>query len=162
MLPVRPDALDRVQFGSVRGQILQLDAAIETAQEVLDNPATVRRQPVPDDQKRPAEVAHQRLEEIHNLRRLHGSGIQPKVKVPERQPRNRRQAFPIEIVFQDRSLASGRPSATAMGPLAQSAFVDENDCAPLLAGFFLMPGQVFFFQVRICSSFRSRALPVGR
>jgi hypothetical protein len=34
-----------------------------------------------------------------------------------------------------------------MRPLAQSAFVDEDDRAAFPAGFFLMAGQVFFFQM---------------
>ena len=49
-----------------------------------------------------------------------------------------------------------------MGPLTQSALVDEDDRTAFLAGFFLMAGHVFLFQLRICSSLRSRALPVGR
>jgi hypothetical protein len=43
-----------------------------------------------------------------------------------------------------------------MRSLAQSAFVDKDDRAPLLAGFFLMPGHVFLRQVRICSPHRFR------
>ena len=49
-----------------------------------------------------------------------------------------------------------------MRPLTQSAFVDEDDRAPLFLGFFLRVGQVFFFHLRIASSLRSRALPTGR
>ena len=49
-----------------------------------------------------------------------------------------------------------------MRPLAQSAFVEEDDRAPFPTRFFLMVGHVFFFQVRIASSLRSRARPVGR
>ena len=49
-----------------------------------------------------------------------------------------------------------------MGSLTQSALVDEDDRAALLAGFFLMAGHFFRFQSRICDSLRSRALPVGR
>lgn len=89
MLPVGPDILDRIQVGSVGGQILQLDAAIETSQVVLDNAAAVRWQPIPDDQKRPPYVVHQRFEKINHLRRLHCSGIQTEVEVPECQPGNR-------------------------------------------------------------------------
>jgi len=46
--------------------------------------------------------------------------------------------------------------------LAQSAFVDEDDGAAFLAGFFLISGQRFCFHRRIFSASRSRARPVGR
>jgi hypothetical protein len=64
--------------------------------------------------------------------------------------------------LQDRWLPFGGPSPAAVRALAQSAFVDEDDRAALLAGFFLMAGQRCLFQWRICSSFRSKARPVGR
>ena len=49
-----------------------------------------------------------------------------------------------------------------MGPLAQSAFVDEEDRAALAERFFLSWGQRTFFHCWIACSSRSRARPVGR
>ena len=46
--------------------------------------------------------------------------------------------------------------------LTQSAFVDEDERTAFVLGFFLMRVQVLRFQVRICSSLRSRAFPTGR
>jgi hypothetical protein len=49
-----------------------------------------------------------------------------------------------------------------MGALAQSAFVDEDDGAPLAERFFLSCGQRTRFQYRMAFSSRSSARPVGR
>jgi len=49
-----------------------------------------------------------------------------------------------------------------MRPFAQTAFVDEDDDAAFLDGFFLTSGQRTFFQYRIASSLRSIARLAGR
>jgi hypothetical protein len=49
-----------------------------------------------------------------------------------------------------------------MRSFAQSAFVDEDDRAPLAERSFLIWGQRYFFQCRIPSSSRSSAFPIGR
>jgi hypothetical protein len=58
------------------------------------------------------------------------------VKVPQGHTGGYRDGFPIEVVLEHGSLTTRRPSATPMGPLAQSAFVDEDDRAPFFFGFF--------------------------
>src|SRR6266849_1959946 len=47
-------------------------------------------------------------------------------------------------------------------PFVRSAFVDEDDRAPLAAGFFLIRGHVTLCHCRIACSSRSSALPLGR
>ena len=49
-----------------------------------------------------------------------------------------------------------------MQPFAQSAFVDEDDGAPLAERFFLICGQRYIFHCRIACSSPSSAFPVGR
>src|SRR5438270_2383565 len=84
------------------------------------------------------------------------------VKVPECHSGGNGNGFPVEVVLEHGSLAAWRPGATPVGPLAQPAFVDEDDRAPFFLGFFLMSGHVFRFQWSMVSSLRSRARPSGR
>jgi hypothetical protein len=87
---------------------------------------------------------------------------QPKVEVPPRYSRHRRQHLPVEVILLDRRLSARRPGAAAVRVLAQSAFVDEDDGPPLFLGFFLISGQRCCFHRRIFSSSRSSARPAGR
>src|ERR1700722_10536506 len=84
-------------------------------------------------------MTHQMAEELDHLRTFDGAWKEPKVKVPPRNPCHRRQSFPVEVVLQHRGLASRRPGAAAMGPLAEPALVDENYDPALLFGLFLTP-----------------------
>ena len=100
-------------------------------------------------------------EELNDLRAADGAGKQAEVKVPPGDARHGRQRLPVEVVLQHRSLSPRRPGAAAVGPLAQSALVDENDRPSFFLGFFLISGQRFRFHSWIFSSLRSRARPVG-
>jgi hypothetical protein len=48
------------------------------------------------------------------------------------------------VVLQHRRLSFRRPSAAAVGPLAQSTLIDEDDGPAFLSGFFLISGQRFY------------------
>ena len=161
LLPVAPQVFDRVQLGRVGGQVLGLDVALRVAEELLHQSAAMRRQAIPHDEQRTLHVAHQRLEEVDHLGTADGVGIETEVEVVERDSGRRRELLPVEVELQYGRLPTRRPRAATMWLQAQSAFVDEDDRAPLFLGFFLMVGQVFFFHVRIASSLRSRALPTG-
>src|ERR1700676_2138991 len=86
-------------------------------------------------------MTQQMLEELDHLRTFDGAWKEPKVKVPPRYPRHRRQRFPVEVVLQHRSLSPRRPGAAAMGPFAEPALVDENYDPALLFGLFFNSGQ---------------------
>src|SRR6516165_8700174 len=107
-------------------------------------------------------MTHQGLQKVHDLFLLDGPGIDTKVKVQQREHGGHRQTLPIKVVLQDGGLSARGPSATTMRSLTQSAFIDEDEDAPFPARFFFSSGQTFFFQLRICSSLRSRARPAGR
>src|ERR1019366_9160361 len=96
-------------------------------------------QAVPNDQQLARQMAHQMFEELDHLRTFDGAGEEPEVKVPPRHPRHRRQGFPVEVVLQHRGLSPRRPGAAAMGPLAETALVDENYDPALIFGLFLTP-----------------------
>src|SRR6202035_2412008 len=120
------------------------------------------RQAVPNDQQLARQVAQQMLEELDHLRTFDGAGKESKVKVPPGHPRHRRQSFPVEVVLQHRGLSPRRPSAAAMGPLAEPALVDENYDPALIFGLFFNSGQRSCFQRWMAFSSRSRARPAGR
>jgi len=130
--------------------------------EIPNYAAAVRCQSVPDDQQPSGYVAEQMGEEQDYLRRTNGARKKTEVKVPPCDPRHSRKCLPVEVILQHRGLSFRRPGAAAVGPLAQSALVDEDDGAAFLAGFFLISGQRFCFHSRIFSSSRSSARPVGR
>src|SRR6266849_4674698 len=81
-------------------------------------------------------------EKLDYLGSVNMSWEQPEVKIP---PRNccghRREHFPVEVVLQHRRVSAWRPSAAAVGSLAQSALVDEDDGAAVWRA---------FFKLRVC------------
>ena len=162
LLPVTPDVFDGVQFRRVGRQIGGGNPALQFGDEVLHQAAAVRRQTIPHDQQRLTKVTHQGRKKIHDLFFLDGTGIDAKVEIPQSEPRSYRESLPIEVVLQDGGLSARCPGTATMRSLTQSAFVDEDEDAPLPARFFFSAGHTFFFQLRICSSLRSRARPSGR
>src|SRR6184192_1755312 len=101
-------------------------------------------------------------EKLDDLRTTDRSWKQSEVEVPPGHARHRRQRLPVKVILQHRRLSAWRPGTAAVRALAQSALVDEDDGAPLFAGFFLISGQRFCFHSRIFSSPRSSARPTGR
>ena len=88
--------------------------------------------------------------------------LQPEVEIPQRDACDDRKRLPVKVILQHWRVASPRPRAATVRPLAQSAFVEKDDRSPLFLGFFLMSGQVTFFQWRMACSLRSSARPTGR
>lgn len=162
LLPVRPQVLDRIQFRRVAGKKLDPQFSVLLLNEVPHRTAAMPRQPVPDNQQLAGNVLQQMREEQDDLRAADRAGKQSEIEVPPRYPRDRRQSLPVKVILQHRCLSPWRPGPAAVGPLAQSAFVDEDDGSPLFLGFFLISGQRSRFQRRIFSSSRSRARPTGR
>jgi len=162
LLPVTPDVLDRVQFRCVRRKIGSGNPALQTGNVILHQSAAVSWQTIPDDQQRLVQVTHEGLKKVHDLFLLDGPCIDSKVEVPQCETGSDRQTLPIKVVLQDGGLSARCPGTTTMRSLTQSAFVDEDEDTPLPARFFFSAGNTFFFQLRICSSLRSRARPSGR
>src|SRR6266568_9267338 len=78
-------------------------------------------------------------EKLDDLRTTDRSWKQSEVEVPPGHARHRRQRLPVEVILQHRRLSAWRPGSAAVRPLAQSAFVDEDDRAALVFGVFLTP-----------------------
>src|SRR6185437_11575582 len=86
-----------------------------------------------------------------------GTGEEAEVEAPEAHAGNRRELLPGEAVLQNRCLALGGPGTRAAGSLGQTRLVDEDDYSALPRRDFFISGHLFFFQVAIAASSRSRA-----
>jgi len=84
------------------------------------------------------------------------------VEVPQGHASSDGNRLPVEVVLQNWCFSARRPRAAAVWTLTQPAFVDEDDRAAFLLGFFLTAGHVLCFHSAIASSFRSSARPLGR
>ena len=162
LLPVGPQILHWVQFGSVAGKILQPQTSSLLLYVLPYLAAAVAGQAVPNDQQLAGNVTQQVGQELDDLGTTDRSRKQSEVKVPPSHARYRRQTLPVEVVLQHRCLAAWCPGTATVGTLAQSTFVDEDDRAAFVFGLFFNSGQRFCFHRRILSSSRSKARPVGR
>ena len=147
VFPIAPQIFDRIELGSVGREILEVNLAVLRADEVLDESTPVLAQAVPDDQQFVRQRSLQAREKVDHLRTADRARIQTEVEIPPGHPGNRRECLPVEAVLQDRCLASRGPRSAAVGLHTQPALVDEDEDAPLPAGFFLIPGHIFFRQV---------------
>ena len=75
-------------------------------------------------------------EEFDDLLRADGLLEDLELEIPECQPGDDGQRLPVEMELEHGRLAAGRPGAAAVRPLAQPAFVEEDDRAALFLGFF--------------------------
>jgi hypothetical protein len=162
LLAMSPDVFDRIKFRRIGGQTLQMDAAVLLRDIFPDQPAAVRRQPVPDDGEQPADVLLEMFEKLDHLRGLDAAGEKPEVEIPNGDACDGRKTVPVEGILQHGSLTSRSPGSDAMRPLAQSAFVHKNYGSALLEGFFLMSSQRTRFHCNIAGSSRWVARPTGR
>ncbi len=117
---------------------------------------------IPNDQQLAANAPLEMLQKLYDLRAFDRAGVELEIKIPDGQSRNDREAFPVKVVLQHRSLAPWRPSSDPMRPLAQSAFVHKYYGSTLLERFFFISGQRTRFHCRIAGSSRCVARPTGR
>src|SRR6185437_12636202 len=159
---ISPDVFNRVELGSIGGQILQGDLSIQTFQVLLHESRTVRLKPIPDYEQLFADRRCECLQELHDLWTLDRAGEESKVEAPEAHSSNHRQLLPGKAVLQDWCLAPWGPGARAAGSFGQTRLVDEDDYSALPRSDFFMAGHLFCFHVRIAASSRWRASPAGR
>src|SRR5881409_1690898 len=97
----------------------------------------MRRQAIPNNQEFPREMPQQVTQEIHDLFGFDRALVHSKVEVQERDPRDRSEIVPIEMVLENGSLSLGSPGSDPVGLLRNPAFVHKHDRAPLCQRFFL-------------------------
>ena len=162
LFPVAPHIFNGVEFRRIRRESFQRDATMLLRNELLNQPATVSCEPIPNDEKIATDVAHQMAQELHHLRAFDRSWVQAEIEGPPGNARDDRERTPVEVVLENRCLASGSPGTTTVGPLTQSALIYEDDCLASTLGVFFSAGQRSRFQRRMAASSRSIARPVGR
>ena len=116
---------------------------------------------VPDDGQPAGDAPQQRLKELGDFGTADAVLANAEVAVAQRQAGDRRELVPVEGLPQRRGLSSRRPSARPAWTRAQPAFVEEDNGAPLAAGFSLMRGQSAFFQRAMAASSRPIARRLG-
>ena len=161
-LEMPPHILHRIEFGRVSRQPFNHDAPLGGRHIVFDQHAAVNRCAIPDEQHFSANVSLEVLEKLDDLEAFDAAGVNLEIKSPEGQAPDDRKAFPVERLVQHRSLAPRRPSSCPRWASAQSAFVDKDDGAPLLAGLFFNAGHSVRCQRRMALSSRSTARRSGR
>ena len=162
MLPVSPQVLDRIEFRSISRQPLKLQPAVGANQKLFYQRAPMCRRAIPDHEQVSFDMGHQVFQKNNHLRTPNRAWKQLEVEIPPRHAGNRRKRFPIEVILDNRSLSSWRPSPASVGTFTQSTLVNKNYCSSLSFGVFFNCGHRSFFQRRIISSSRSIARPTGR
>ena len=157
-----PQIFDRIELGRICRQPLDHHSFPRRRDVVFDQQAAMNRRAVPEDQNLPGNMPLEVPEKLDHLQAFDAAGMDLEIETPEHQTANDRKTFPVEGFVQDRSLPTWCPSARPRGAGTQSAFVNKDNGAPLLAGLFFKPGQVVRFHWRIAFSSRSTARRSGR
>ncbi len=138
LLPVCPQILDGIELGRVGGQKFELEATFLGCEIIADQPATVRLQPIPDDEQRPGgKMVAQGLEKGDDLGGPHGPWDKLEIEVVEGDAGHDGKFAPGEAVTQHRGLASRRPGAHAVRSLAHPGLVEKEDRAAFARAVFL-------------------------
>lgn len=128
----------------------------------FDQKTAMNRRAIPQHKNFSAHMPLEMAQKLDDLKAFDAAGVDLEVEPPPGQTADDRKTFPIEGLLQHRRLSAWSPGARPRGTCAQSAFVDEDDRSPLLAGLFFNAGQVVRFQRRIAGSLRSTARRSGR
>lgn len=161
LLEMRPKVFHRIELRSISGQPLQPEATSTGGEERLDRLAAVNRGPVPDYQELAGDMAQEGLQELGGTHSINTAFVEAEEELPERDPRDQREFFPVKRLLQHRRAAAGSPRAHPVGTGAQSAFVDEDDGPLFTPRFFFSFGQPCSVHSAIAASFRSIARRVG-
>lgn len=136
LLELSPDVFGWIQLGSVGGQVVDFDAAVQAADGVGNDPAAMGGKAVPDQQDGPVYLLPQMSEEISNLLLSHGSFVEPEVELPLSDPRGDGEVVPVELMLKNGRNSTWGPGAHPMGALTQAALVYEDDDPAFFLGFF--------------------------
>jgi hypothetical protein len=136
LLEITPDVFGRIELGRVRRKLRHIQLPLQPLQVIANLATAMDHSSVTNDQQFSRQMLLEMLQEIDHLRTSDRSRIGPGVEVPDRDPRNDRVFFPVEVKLQHGGLASGSPGAHAMGFLAQTTFVDKGQDAVFVQGHF--------------------------
>jgi len=156
-----PEEFDRIKFGCIAWQEVQLDAVLCGGHIVAHQVAAMRPGAVPDDKQRTAQVSQQGFEELYYLLLGDAAIVQTKATAGEVHAGDERKLMPVEMKLHHWGLALQRPSAHPRWPLRDTGLVDEYDQPSLACGVFFSAGQVRLRQFSMAAASRSRARRSG-
>jgi len=140
-LEMPPHVFDRIEFGRIGGQPLDLEAPLGGGNEVFDQKAAMDRRAIPENQDFSGNLLLEMFQELNDLKTFDAAGVDLKQKPPQGQSADERKAFPVERLLQNRRLPSRGPGACARWSGAQPAFVNQDKGLALPARLFLMPAR---------------------
>ena len=162
LLEIAPDPLVGVEFGGVRGEILQREPTAVVVDEPPDRGGLVGVDVVPDEDDPAAHVPEQMPEEHEHLRGGNRAAADQDIKLPLRaDARDGRELGPGIAVDDDGGLSPGGPGPNARRNQAEAGLVGEDQRGLLPLGFFLIRGHSWRSQRWTSRSSRSVARPVG-
>lgn len=165
-LSLLPNAFVRVELGRIARKAVEMQSGMAGLQRT-DGFAAVDRAVVPDQDHGTAEVSEQVAQEGADLRLSNVVREEQEVQAIASPPRAHRNAGdrgdPIAALTmaKQRRFATRCPGSAHARNQDEARLVDEDEVGAQPRGFFLMWGQVFFFQSAIRSSFRSSARRSG-
>jgi len=140
--PSRPHKLGGIEFGRVRGKVLDLDAGM-LPEKRRDLTAAMDRPPIPEDHDGTAEMAEQGGEEGADVQTVERSILERQVEPDvassrgHRQRRDRRKPVVfVEMVHARRAAARG-PRAGHIGNEQKPGFINEHEMGATSCGVFL-------------------------
>ena len=157
-----PHILHWVEFRRVGGQALHGDSPSGRGDILLDQPAAMNGRAIPENQEPAGNVPLEVAEKLDDLQAFDAAGVDLKIKTPQGQAANDREALPVKGFLKHGRLPARSPCARPGRAGAQAAFVNEDNGPPLLAGLFFKAGQTSFFQRAMAFSSRSSARRSGR
>ncbi len=137
LLQVPPDVLRRVEFGCIGGQVLELDRTFETFDVVAHELTAVSGQAVPDHQNLASDLPTQRVKKFNQLLSLDRPRIESEVEALKGDASDRRQLVPIEMILQDRGVATGCPTTNRVGLSLSPDSSMKTMVRPCFLAFFL-------------------------
>ena len=157
-----PGGFDRVEFGCVGGQFLQVQARISMA-ELLQSLAVVDRGTVPNDEHMAAQMFEQVPKKVLHLIARDILCVKPEVEPnppafrTDRQTADDRDPGVVVAVSDDRSLTHQRPGTPDSWNQHEARFVGEDDVRTQPRSVFFTRGQSLRFHCLIRASSRSSA-----
>ena len=162
LFEIPPYPLIGVEFGGVRGQILEREPAGVVLSELLDGDGLVLVDVVPDQNDPPVHVTQQVPQKDQDLFGCDGSPAHQDIQLaPVADSGDRGELRPAVAVSHNRRLSYGRPGSDASRDETETTLVGEDQRRLQPAGFFLIRGQSCRSHRRTSTSSRSMARPVG-
>ncbi len=165
---VSPEQLQRIQFGSVGRQPLDLQPGPMALQRVGGQSAPVGRQAIPQEDHPSCDMLVPRVEKPYNMPAADSAGVEREepTRVPtggRRQHRaDAREMRPVEGFPHEGRAPFGGPGRPNGRALSKAALIEEAQRGVQPLGFFLIRGQVVWTHRAMAASLRSRARRAGR